>query len=164
MHLFDNTTLNKIKNILLQRQETVSVSESVTSGLIQFALSQPSNASGFFEGGLTVYNIGQKAKHLNIPPILALSCDSVSKEVSEKMALNVAQSYMSTYGIAITGYATLSPENKLKNLYAFVSIVCKNKVIYKGVIQADREMEGFKCQLFFTQKVLDLFLEQLQKA
>ena len=72
MHLFDNTTLNKIKNILLQRQETVSVSESVTSGLIQFALSQPSNASGFFEGGLTVYNIGQKAKHLNIPPHIGI--------------------------------------------------------------------------------------------
>ena len=53
MNLFNDTTLSKIRNILLERNETVAVAESVTSGLIQFALSQPRNVSDFFEGGVT---------------------------------------------------------------------------------------------------------------
>ena len=164
MNLFNDTTLSKIRNILLERNETVAVAESVTSGLIQFALSQTRNVSDFFEGGVTAYNVGQEAKQLNVSPILALSCDSISVEVSEKMALQVSQHFMSTYGLAITGYATLAHENKSNTLYAFVSIAYENKVVFSERIEAGKNIEeGFNCQLYFTQKLLDLFLDILQK-
>lgn len=163
MNLFNNDLLDTIRDVLLEKQETVSVAESVTSGFIQLALSQPSNATKFFEGGITVYNVGQKAKHLHVPPIIALDCDSVSEEVSAKMALSACNYFMSDYGLAITGYATLVPKREINTLFAYISIVHKDKVIYSEKIEPKENIEGLECQLFYTQKILDLFLEQLKK-
>lgn len=161
--LFNIEQLNEIRDILINRKETMSVAESVTSGFIQLGLSQPPNASLFFEGGLTVYNVGQKAKHLNVSPIVAIDCDSVSELISEQMALNVSSSFMSNFGLAITGYATLVSDDKIDSLYAYISISYEGEIIQTKKITAEKNMEGLDCQLFYANKMYELFLKQLQK-
>src|SRR5690606_38898282 len=75
MDFFPGSYLNDISNILLKRNETIAVAESVTSGLMQVAFSSAQGAIGFYQGGITAYNIAQKYKHLNVEPIYALACN-----------------------------------------------------------------------------------------
>ncbi len=69
MELFDLKKLKKIHDTLARKKETIAVAESVTAGLLQVALAQAENASEFFQGGITVYNLGQKFRHLGVEPI-----------------------------------------------------------------------------------------------
>ena len=78
--------LRSIRASLLKRKETVSVAESVTSGLLQSAFAAIPDASLFFQGGLTAYNLGQKAKHLAIEPIHAEKVNCVSQQIADQMA------------------------------------------------------------------------------
>ena len=56
----DDQVIDQIKNILIDRGETIAVAESLTSGHLQVALASAENASEFFQGGITVYNLGQR--------------------------------------------------------------------------------------------------------
>lgn len=76
MYPFDE--INTIKDRLLCLRQTVAVGESVTSGHLQAALSLGENARQYYQGGLTAYNLGQKARHLLVEPIQALECNCVS--------------------------------------------------------------------------------------
>lgn len=51
-------SLKSIQKQLVNRKETLAVVESVTAGSLQAAFSLAENATEFFQGGLTVYNIG----------------------------------------------------------------------------------------------------------
>src|ERR1700744_5054559 len=103
MYPFDQ--INTIKDRLIGSGQSVAAAESVTSGHLQAALSLAANARGVYQGGLTAYNLGQKARHLSIEPIHALECDCVSDRVSARMALEVAQLFSANYGLGVTGYA-----------------------------------------------------------
>jgi len=76
--------LKEISQLLQKQKVSVAVAESCTAGLIQHHLSHAEEAMNFFQGGITVYNIGQKAKHLNINPIAAEACNAVAPEIAEK--------------------------------------------------------------------------------
>src|SRR3982751_949315 len=106
--------INSVRDYMLLHNETIAVAESVTSGLLQAAFSQPGNAANFFQGGLTAYNLGQKFKHLNVEPIHAENCDCVSQIVADQMAKSVADHFQSDWGIGVTGYSTPVPESKNK--------------------------------------------------
>jgi nicotinamide-nucleotide amidase len=64
--------IQSIGNILIERQQTVAVAESVTSGHIQSTLSTAADAARFFQGGITTYNLGQKSRHLHVEPFMLL--------------------------------------------------------------------------------------------
>src|ERR1051325_1421918 len=97
--MYNEEIINSIKEKLVAAKESIAVAESVTSGHLQAALSQAENASFFFQGGITAYNLGQKSRHLNIDPIQAENCDSVSKDVAIKMALEVSKMFTSNWGV-----------------------------------------------------------------
>ncbi len=90
--------VNIIKDNLLQSKQTISVAESVTAGLLQSVISSGENASLFFQGGITVYNLGQKCRHLSIDPIHGSDCNCVSEKISQDMALNVCKLFISDWG------------------------------------------------------------------
>lgn len=56
--------INEISKLLQKRNQTIAIAESCTSGLLQNAFSQAENATFVFQGGMTLYNLGQKTKHL----------------------------------------------------------------------------------------------------
>jgi nicotinamide mononucleotide (NMN) deamidase PncC len=89
MELFDKNLLIRIGKYLKRKEETLAVAESVTAGLVQYAFSNVPDATQFFQGGLTAYNVAQKFKHLQVEPIHALAVNCVSQLVAEQMALQV---------------------------------------------------------------------------
>jgi nicotinamide-nucleotide amidase len=52
--------LRTLGRSLAGKKETIAVAESVTAGQLQTMFSLAPEASCFFEGGLTVYNLEQK--------------------------------------------------------------------------------------------------------
>jgi nicotinamide-nucleotide amidase len=126
--LFDNKA-NTIRSLLAERHETLAVAESVTAGYVQAILSSAEEATFFFQGGITTYNLGQKCKHLQIDPIEALKSNCVSAKVALQMSIGVQKLFMSDYGISITGYAAPLPEKGIHDIFAFVAATYKGEVL-----------------------------------
>ena len=159
MDLFPGSYLNDIGSILLERNETIAVAESVTSGLMQVAFSSAEGSIGFYQGGVTAYNIAQKYRHLNVEPIHALACNCVSEKVAIEMALHVCPLFSSDWGIGITGYATPVPESN-NDVFAYFAIAFKDD-IKKVEKLSPQKNESINLQLFYCREVLKILLESI---
>jgi nicotinamide-nucleotide amidase len=89
--MFDSKAINTIRDTLIERKESLSVAESVTSGFLQASLATAEKALQFFEGGITTYNINQKVKHLHIDKEKGEACNCVSEEIANEMAKGVCR-------------------------------------------------------------------------
>ena len=95
-----------LKDLLLREPAlTLATAESMTCGRIQARIGAISGASKFFLGGITAYTIDQKVHHLGVDRALAESCNAVSSEIAEQMAIGACQLFGASLGVATTGYA-----------------------------------------------------------
>jgi len=147
-------TLESIRTALLEREATVSVAESVTSGHLQVAFSQAKEASSFFQGGITAYNAGQKTKLLSIEPICALKTNCVSQKIADDMALHANQLFLSHYAIGITGYAATMPEMNIHELYAYIAVAYRGEVIRHRRVEGNAKEDSFIVQLHYASEAL----------
>jgi PncC family amidohydrolase len=154
--------ISTIKDYMLTNNETLAVAESVTAGHLQAALSYADYASKFFQGGITAYNVGQKARHLNIEPIHAISCNCVSEKVAASMAIEVCSMFSSDWGVGVTGYAAPVPECHIKELFVFYSFAYKSKTIYTTKLETTEE-DIEAVQHYYVDNVLKDLAEQLAK-
>jgi nicotinamide-nucleotide amidase len=152
MNTFDKKILDGLGKKLLKKKQTIAVAESVTSGLLQFALSCIPDAAQFFQGGITAYNNAQKFKHLGVEPLHALSVNCVSPKVAKEMALHVCHLYSSDWGIGITGYASPVPESENK-VFAFFAVACKGKIKLSGKIDPEK-IEPPELQWLYVNHIL----------
>ncbi len=153
--------INKIKEKLVENQHTIAVAESVTSGHLQAAFSLADEATFFYQGGITAYNLGQKSRHLFIEPIHAIKNNCVSADIACDMALNVARVFLSHYGIGITGYASPIPEEGIDQLFSFYAISFKGEIVHQAKITANN-MSMLDAQLYYTDQVLQGMFAMLQ--
>ena len=159
--MYNTNDISAIKEFMLSHNQTVAVAESVTSGHLQAALSLAASASGFFQGGITTYNLGQKARHLHIDPIHATTCNSVSQTVSDEMARHATTLFSSDWSIAITGYASPFPDLHIEQLFAFYSIAFSGEIVRRGRIDSDND-GPLQVQCYYTNQVLRAFLDTLR--
>ncbi|MGC3947033.1 MAG: CinA family protein [Chryseolinea sp.] len=153
-------TLSLISSQLISRHETLAVAESVTSGLLSRSFSLAENATDFLQGGIIVYNLGQKTKHLNVNPIHGQHSNCVSPEIAIQMALGVADKFCCEWGIAITGYAAPVPELNIKSCYAYYAIANNARVVHSNIIET-KLTEQARVQQYFVDHLLDVFRDQL---
>jgi nicotinamide-nucleotide amidase len=153
MNDFNQRLLKIIGAQIKERKETIATAESVTSGLLQFAFSNIPDASTFFNGGITAYNLKEKVKHLNVEPGHAASVNCVSQQVSDEMALEVCRLFNCNWGIGITGYASPVPESDGK-LFAYYSICYNNVIIYFDEI-VPVETDPVLIQWYYVNTVID---------
>jgi len=144
--------IQSIGNILIERQQSIAVAESVTSGHMQVALSAATDAAKFYQGGITAYNIGQKSRHLHVDPIHASACNCVSEQVANEMALEVCRLFTSDWGLAVTGYASKVPESN-NELFAYYAISYAGKILRSGRIEAP-DGEPARTQAFYANELL----------
>ncbi len=159
--MYNVEIITAIKDHLINHKQTISVAESVSSGHLQAAFSIAKDASKFFQGGITAYNIGQKTKQLNVEPTCALECNCVSKSVAKEMAIGVADLFMSTYAISLTGYAAPEPEQNIEMPFTFYCIVKNKKVLDEGQINYTGNCYGYEAQKYYANEVLVKFLSVL---
>ena len=132
--MFDESTINEIKRRLCAKGHTIAVAESVTGGLLQSAFASAEEASQFFQGGISAYNVGQKVKHLQVEPIHAIKYNCVSPKIAREMALQICTMFHSDWGISITGYAAPVPESD-NHLFAYYTLVCKGEILEEGKLE-----------------------------
>ena len=161
--MYNAQVISAIKDYMISHSQTLAVAESVTSGHLQAALSLASDASKFFQGGITAYNLGQKARHLHINPIHATSCNSVSEVIADEMALNAVSLFSSDWAIGITGYASPLPEFGIKDVFAFYAIAHRREIVHHGKITSDNK-DPFEVQAAFANHVLNALHRQLLKT
>src|SRR6201995_3308066 len=94
--------------LLLQPRWTVAAAESLTSGPLQALLGSISGSSEYYLGGVTAYTLEQKVKLLGVDRATAQAVDSVSREVTQQMALGALNLFGSDWAIATTGYAEVA--------------------------------------------------------
>jgi len=146
-----------IAQSLVKHASTVAVAESVTGGMLQHFFSSMENAAQFFQGGMTAYNIGQKCRHLSIDPVHAMQCNCVSKQVAEEMAIHACSLFCSSWGIAVTGYATAVPESGNKT-FAYYAIAKNGKVKKSGILLPQRVLPDEVKQSYVESIVKELHL------
>jgi nicotinamide-nucleotide amidase len=159
--MFDKDTLLVIREQLLARSETLAVAESVTAGNLQTAFASAESASAFFQGGITTYNIGQKARHLNVDPIEAMACNAVSRKVADTMAFTITKLFTSDWGIGITGYAAPLPELGISELFAHYCISYKGQCMITETIKSKKK-ESQEVQLYYVNSILQTFADLLR--
>ena len=142
-----------IKNALLRTQRTIAVAESVTAGLLQNAFSQATDARKFFQGGITVYNIAQKFKHLGVEPIAAEAENGVSQSIANQLATNVGDLFGSHIGVGIVGYSAPVPEMGIALPFAYYAICSGGRLIESKLVNG---IEGtpLQNQLHFVHAIL----------
>lgn len=162
MYNYDQKKIDKLSKQLVSEDKTIAVAESCTSGLIQNILSQAKQATLFYQGGMTLYNLGQKAKHLNVNPITSESCNSVSKEVAEKMAVEVALAFNAELGVAITGYAQPLPKLKVDSCFAYIAMAKGSKLLFSKKITGESSKTLLENQFIFMEKVINEIMKVLK--
>lgn len=159
--IYNEETINAIKDILVTREETIAMAESVTGGHLQAAFSAGVDASKYFQGGITAYNIGQKARHLHIDPILGGKVNCVAAKIAHTMAVEVARMFSSDFGVSITGYASIVPECEEDGLFAFFSLSYKGEVVLSRRLTCS-EKHPHEVQVDYTRQVVKIVLKYLQ--
>lgn len=148
---------DKIKHaceLVVKYQHNISVAESVTAGLIQNVFSNMPKAIGFYEGGITAYNLRQKFTHLKIDIPHAVSCNCVSERVAKEMAIGVNEQFKTKWGLAVTGYASPVPEMNVHELYACYAFSFDSEILEANTIRAKKE-EPEEVQQFYTDYILN---------
>ncbi len=143
------------------KRETIAITESVTSGMMQAALSQVIDAAHFYQGGITTYNLGQKCKHLGIDPLHAASCLCVSGRIAEEMALAACRLFNSDWGTGITGYATPVLESG-NELFAYYAIAYRGRIMRQEYIGSQKH-DPLEVRRFYVNTLLDELQAQLVK-
>jgi len=160
--IYNEKILQQIAELLLKNRFTLSVAESVTSGCLQTAFSLTEGATLFFQGGVTVYQAGQKTRILGVEPIYGKENECVNYQVACQMALGANKLFLSKYAIAITGFAQPIPDHEFKNPYAYYAIAKDQEIVSKGFIETIKD-DSFSVQERFTQEILTLFKDLLLK-
>jgi nicotinamide-nucleotide amidase len=160
--MYNTDVISAIKDYMTSHHHTLAVAESVTSGHLQAALSLATDASKFFHGGITAYNLGQKARHLHINPIHATSCNSVSETIADEMALNAVALFSSDWAIGITGYASPLPEFGINDIFAFYAIAFRKEIVLQGKVKSEHK-DPYTVQVTFANHVLKELHQHLLK-
>jgi len=99
------TVLNNLHTRLIEANQTVSVAESCTGGLLGAALTEQPGSSSYFLGGVQAYANSVKEELLGVSHETLLSFGAVSEEVASEMALGIKRLTGSDWAISTTGIA-----------------------------------------------------------
>lgn len=94
-----------VVSTLRQRNQTLSVAESVTGGGISSAITEIEGASQVFLGAVIAYSKSSKVRDLNIPNKLIDDFGIYSEETAIAMARGAQKRFQSDWAVATTGVA-----------------------------------------------------------
>ena len=109
LSVLGKTTDDQIADLLKKSNQTVSVAESLTGGLISSRMTNMPGSSGYFIGGVVCYSPRIKVTQVGVPAGLISQYGVVSKEVAISMAEEIKKRFRTDIGIAATGVAGPDP-------------------------------------------------------
>ncbi|MEP6944594.1 MAG: competence/damage-inducible protein A [Acidobacteriota bacterium] len=94
-----------VGSLLLRRNETVSVAESCTGGLIGERLTEVPGSSAYFIEGAVTYSNAAKIRTLGVPEAVIDEFGAVSSQCAEAMAKGMREYAGTDHAISVTGIA-----------------------------------------------------------
>jgi len=150
----------KIAARLIERQETVAVTESSTGGLIAAALLAVPGASAYFLGGAVAYTKAARLALLGIGDAEMKGLRPSTEAYSALIAARVRERHNATWGLGETG-ATGPTGNRYGDAAGHTCIAVDGPIARAITLEtgsADRQAN----MLAFAKRALELFQESLQ--
>jgi PncC family amidohydrolase len=161
-----------IAEILISRNETVSISEGACGGLLSAYLISLPGASKFFDGGRLIYSLKSRLRLSGWNMEQIKSYTGPSENVALKMARNLRIEFGSTYVLSETGYAGPSTNVGLDNQSINEDDDAKVGTVYLGISGPNGNKSCELCtesnerstnMQLFAKYSLQFFLETLQE-
>lgn len=162
--------VEKISELLIERNETLSVSEAACGGLLSAYLVSIPGASRFFQGGTLVYSLKSRLKLSGWDEKDISNYTGPSEKVLLRLARNLRMELGSTYVLSETGFAGPSTvireyenvphtEDIVGRVYLGISSPNGDRSCIRetGVDERSNNME------LFAQYGLEFLLEELER-
>jgi nicotinamide-nucleotide amidase len=123
----DVTMEEKVGELLLQKNQTLSLAESCTGGLISHRITRIAGSSAYYLGGATTYSNDAKVKFLGVKPTTLDKHGAVSEQTALEMSRGVRDKTGASVGVSVTGIAGPSggsPEKPVGTVW--ISIAWRN--------------------------------------
>jgi PncC family amidohydrolase len=121
--------VEKIKAKSLEKNYTISVTESCTGGLISSYLTAIDGSSDYFDTGIITYSNKAKINILKIPENILDIFSAVSEEVAKYMATGLSAIVDSDIILSITGIAGSSGGSKQKPIGTICFGIYADKIV-----------------------------------
>ncbi|MDX2267628.1 MAG: competence/damage-inducible protein A [Bryobacter sp.] len=106
IYSFDGAPIEEvILRRLVAREQTLTVAESLTAGMVGARFGSVPGASRAFVGGMVTYNNGQKQALLGVDPWTLAEHSEVSEAVAIQMAEGAKARTSAHWALSLTGYA-----------------------------------------------------------
>lgn len=151
-----------VGRMLAENEQTVSVAESCTGGLVCKRLTNVAGSSGYFVEGVVTYSNDSKISRLSVPEDLLRTRGAVSAEVAAAMASGVRERLSATWGISTTGIAGPGGGTKEKPVgTVYIAIADKHGSTARELqLPGDRELVRWRT----SQAVMDLLRRRILKG
>jgi nicotinamide-nucleotide amidase len=150
----DSSMEVEVSRLLVARNLTLAVAESLTGGLVSSRLVDVEGASGWFKGSVVAYDSEVKYSLLDVPrgPV-------VSELAAKAMASNVTRTLGSDVGLALTGVAGPTEQDGMPPGTVFVAIALpgKDPECVEARLPGDRQ----RIRQYATISALDLLRRRL---
>ncbi len=150
----ENYSAENLVKLLIEKEKTLAVAESLTGGMVATKICDIAGASRVFLEGVVSYSEESKMKRLSVSELSLEKSSAVSEDVCLQMAYGVRSYLDADYGISTTGVAgpdDFDKDGNPKGLF-FVGISCRNKTeVFKFKTFGDRNY----IREFATNKALE---------
>ncbi len=133
---FNNDSLaSSTTKLLIDKQLTISVAESLTAGLFQSELAAISGVSQVLVGGMVTYTAQAKVKQLGVAEEIITKYGVVSSECATAMATQVKAMFDTDIGVALTGVAGPEEHDHQPVGTVWIAIVLPNDEVISHELQ-----------------------------
>lgn len=156
--------VNRISEILKNRQETIAVTEAACGGLLSSYLVSVPGASEWFDGGTLVYSLKSRLKLSGWDSKDIENYTGPSTNVALRLARNLRLELGSTYTLSETGYASAvqgNPEAASKTGVVYYGISGPQKDICRSYSTGSDDRCSNMQQ--FALKGLEFLLQELER-
>ena len=103
--LFTTNDMLVFQKMLKKNNQTITIAESCTGGLISSMITEISGSSQIFRGSVVTYSNEIKEQELHVNKETIMKYGAVSYEVVKEMLCGVLKKFNSNYAIAVSGIA-----------------------------------------------------------
>lgn len=160
IYAFDSESMEQvIGQLLTARQQTVSVAESCTGGLIAHRLTNRAGSSVYFDSGVVSYSNHSKCAWLGVDPETIEKYGAVSEQTARLMAEGIRKHTGTHFGVSTTGIAGPdggTPEKPVGRV--FVAVAGPERTVHEMyTFRGDRSANKDR----FAQAALDLLRKEI---
>ena len=132
-----------IQNLMIQKNYTLSLAESITGGSLAVHLTSLAGSSKYFLGSVVAYSNDLKIKILGVDPQLIKEKGAVSPEVAIALVSGVKKLTGSDFALAVTGIAGPdggTPEKPVGTVWGAIAVPGKEPYAFKIGFRGSRKM------------------------